>query len=133
MTTFWGEIGDERLVHTSPDDAIESIIDSHHPATIDEIGDITVHEFAPVKPQLGSVHEPLETLLERLDEEYGDPEGDGCEPTAAMLAAQKAFVDAVLAEYVPWACEPTGNKLTVNALEWAREHAPEWLNSESRR
>lgn len=127
---FWGEKDDERLTHTTPDDAIEAIIDGHHPTPIAEIGTVTVHEFAPMKPRVaGGMFGPLESLLERLEEEYGDPEGRDVKPTEAMLAAEKAFIDAVLAEYKPWTCEPTGNVVTVNALEWAREHAPDWIVS----
>ncbi len=128
---FWGEKDDERLTHTTPDDAIEAIIDGHHPTPIAEIGTVTVHEFAPMKPRVaaGTIFGPLSTLIERLDEEYSDPEGDGTKATETMLAAERAFIAAVLAEYKPWACEPTGNVVTVNALEWAREHAPDWIKS----
>ena len=49
----------------------------------------------------------LERILEDLDEEYGDPEGDTTEPTDAMKRAALAFVDAVFREYEPWNCERT--------------------------
>jgi len=67
----------------------------------------------------------LENLLDRLDEEHGDPNGDGwrgesdrtkCEPE--MLAAARVFVDSVVSKYKVWACEPTGA-----VIEISREQA----------
>lgn len=129
---LWGELGDESLRHHSPDDAIEEIIDGLHPAGFAEIGQVTVHEFAPMKASVPSHWRPLESLLENLDEEYANPEGDGTKPTEAMLAAEKAFIAAVLAEYKPWMCEETGKTVTVNALEWVREHRADWLTESKR-
>lgn len=125
---FWGEKDDERLHHDDPDEAIADIIDGLHPVGFDEIGEITVHEFAPATPN-PEHWRPLESLIEQLDEEYADPDGDGTRPTEAMLVAEKAFVAAVLADYTPWSCKPTGNTVTVNALEWVRANRPDWLAS----
>lgn len=60
----------------------------------------------------------LEDLLDRLDEEHGDPNGDRtkCEPE--MLAAARVFVDSVVSKYKVWACEPTGA-----VIEISREQA----------
>ena len=69
----------------------------------------------------------LERMLEHLDEEYGDPDGDPTKPTDAMLKAAEVFVAAVLAEYEPWACEEC-ETVTVNVREWVTEHMPEWLS-----
>ena len=56
----------------------------------------------------------LESLLEDLDEDYGDPDGftsNPTEPTDSMKAAAKQFVEAVVKEYKVWACEPTGEAI----------------------
>lgn len=128
---FWGAHDDERLVYTSADDAIEAILDALEPAEFDEIGEVTVYGFQPMKPSPSLGWDPLDILLEQLDEQHGDPEGDGTRPTEAMRAAEKVFIDAVLAEYESWACEPSGEIVTVNALEWVREHRPGWLTEKA--
>ena len=71
----------------------------------------------------------LERMLEHLDEEYSDPDGDDTKPTEGMKRAADAFVSAVLAEYTPWACEEC-ETVTVNVKEWVTEHMPEWLTAE---
>jgi hypothetical protein len=62
----------------------------------------------------------LEETLDRLDEEMGDPEGDAFEPTEAMHEAATAFAKVVVAEYVPWACIPTGE-----TIEYTRKRVEE--------
>lgn len=125
---FWADSNEERLLHLEPHDAIEAIIDGLHPVGFDEIGEVTVYEYAPMKPSANECGSPLESILERLDEKYADPDGyDGFDPTEAMREAERDFIAAVLAEYVPWMCCQTGEKVTVNALEWVREHRPDWL------
>jgi hypothetical protein len=49
----------------------------------------------------------LERILDDLNEEFGDPDGDGTKPTDAMKRAALSFVDVVFKEFEPWACEPT--------------------------
>ena len=55
----------------------------------------------------------LEDLLERLDEEYSDPDGDYTKPTERMKVVARVFVDAVLNDYQAWACEPTGEVVEI--------------------
>lgn len=124
---FWGDDGCEVLTHSDPDEAIEAYIDGFHPDPIATIGEITMYEYAPMKVSVSDCLSPLELVLENLDEEYGDPDGDGYEVTDAMKAAEKAFLEIVAAEYRPWSCEQTGKSVTVNALEWVQEHRPDWL------
>lgn len=68
----------------------------------------------------------LETLLEQLDEEYGDPEGLGTEPTIRMKEKATAFVDAVLEEYQVWSAKLVG-KIEVDLIDWMKENEPEKL------
>ena len=42
-------------------------------------------------------------------------------------AAAKEFLEKVLAEYEVWACELSGEKKTINCLDWIKENMPEWL------
>jgi hypothetical protein len=122
---WWGAPHCERYTHTDPDDAIEEILDeaSGPPA---DYGEVVVVEVAPVNVALYA-YSVLDPLLNDLDEEYGDPEGEPTEPTKAMKQAAAAFVRAVVADYKVWLCEPTGNEVRVNALDWVRVHRPHWL------
>lgn len=123
---FWGREDDEQLTCTDPDEAIEEILDGYF--ELENLGDheIEVIEYRAREcvPDAESI---LEYALERLDEVYGDPGGDYTKPTPAMTAAAEAFAKALAAEYHVWRCEPTGQRITVNALAWVREHRPDWL------
>ena len=55
----------------------------------------------------------LEHMLETLDEEHSDPDGNPTEPTERMKVAAREFADAVVNDYVSWACEPTGEVIKV--------------------
>ena len=126
-SNWWGTKDSERLIHRTPDEAIEEMLDQV-PCPIDDFGEVVVAEYAPMKCS-ADAERVLERLLESLDDEYGDPDGDYTEPTDSMKQAAEAFVRAVVAEYTPWACEPTGNEVRVNALDWVREHRPDWLTT----
>jgi hypothetical protein len=128
QTTYWGQGDGEELTHENPNDAIEDFLDDMHPTPFEKIDDFEVCEYRPMKPGMPAAHwSPLTLLLERWDEDYGNPDGDPPTITEAMRAAERAFVAAVAAEYRSWACEKTGNVVKVNALEWVRENRPEWL------
>ena len=60
----------------------------------------------------------IEDALERLDEEYADPDGDYTEATEKVKEAALAFGRAVVANYVAWTCEPTGE-----VIEYTRDQA----------
>jgi hypothetical protein len=130
---LWGEDGQELLRHHSANEAIEEVIDGYHPGPIDGDWEISVYEYQPIKPGIDSCGSPLERVLEILDEEYGDPDGDGHDRTEAMKAAEKTFIEAVLTEYRSWMCEQTGKVVTVNALEWTKEHRPDWITAQTGR
>ena len=74
----------------------------------DEDGHVEVHEFVRMKPTLvaGDI---LASVLEGLNEEYGDPNGyDVSVSSKSMEQAAEEFASVVLAEYKPWACESNG-------------------------
>lgn len=59
----------------------------------------------------------LDYLLERLDEEYGDPDGSPQNPTRDMQVAALALGNAVRVGYTSWACEPTGEIIKVTCKQ----------------
>ena len=60
----------------------------------------------------------IDHALEYLDEEYSDPDGDPTEATEGMKKAALLFGRAVVADYVPWSCVPTGE-----VIEYTQEEA----------
>lgn len=120
----------EELFETDPDEAIEAHLDNvvdFRPLP----EEITIYGWKKValEPRRDCLVDlAIEPVLERLDEDYGDPE-EATEPTEAMLAATRAFIDAVLADYKVWRCEPCGQQ-TVAVLPWVREHRLDWLEDE---
>lgn len=124
---FWA-VGDlERLTATTPDEAIEDYLDNIEPRDWPEA--IEVRGFRPMVPSLPTFLAPLNEVLEALDEEYGDPEGDGHKPSEAMLEAQAQFLRTVCSEYVSWQCEEV-ERSTVDVSTWVLENRPDWLQSD---
>ena len=122
---FWGQEEDERLTYTERDIAIESILDgpiTELPETIEVCG------FNHIKlTDADSLAEGvLKRFLERLDEEYSDPDGSYTDPTDKMTEASKEFVATVVDEYKVWACELVSSE-TINVQKWIKENRPEWL------
>jgi hypothetical protein len=103
---FWdcGE-DNELLSHTEISEAVEAWADSIHPAPLPET--VTVYGFAPMElPSASSLAtDVLDHILESLDEELADPDGNGTKPTEAMRDAALVFAEAIRAEYEPWFCE----------------------------
>ena len=101
---FWGDKDDGNLTHTEMDDAIESALDGVDvvnalPETIEVCG--FAHMELPSAESLA--RHVLEDFLEKLDDEYGNPDGDYTEKTDGMKEAAKEFVAAVLDNYTVWA------------------------------
>lgn len=65
---------------------------------------LTLYGYAPMVASRHDCGDPLQQVLEALDEQYANPDGDGCEPTAAMKAAETTFLAVILREYTPWMC-----------------------------
>jgi len=121
---YWGDGDSEVLIYTTEDEAIEHILDvmQPFPEQIEIVG------FAEMKPPrvedfTGNF---LETILENLDEEYGNPDNTHyTEPTENMKKAEEAFIKAVLDDYEPYVCEEITRK-TINVREWVTAHRPDW-------
>jgi hypothetical protein len=114
---YWDYKSDrEVFFYTTEDDAIEAFLDeasgsSCQPETL------TLHGYSRVKITGVNVDSPLEYVIERLDDEYGNPDSDGTDITPAMEQAEQIFIDAILEEYVPWTCEHVVEK-QINIKEW---------------
>lgn len=59
----------------------------------------------------------LDNLMEWLDEEHADPDGDPTDPTPAMRKAALVCAKAVRKGYISWSCEPTGDTILVTQKE----------------
>ncbi len=122
---YWSVADKEILTATTPDDAFvlhyEPLIsdDALMPKTM------TAHRYRPQNASLNA-NQVLERVLQELDEEYGNPEDYGDDPTDKMLEAAQEFCQAVIAEYELWMYERTGEIKTVNTKEWAAGYWPEW-------
>ncbi len=82
---------------------------------------IKIEEFRPMRINVAIyTTSVLERLLEDLDEDYADPDGDSTTPTDTMREAARAFVGVVAKEYKVWSCEPTGKVISVSREEALR-------------
>lgn len=124
---FWGSPDDERLEHSDEDEAIEAILDEMGYPHPDWPETITICGFARMEVDLPSLN-PLEDCLDRLDEEYGDPDGEPAQPTEAMKEAERVFLETIRKEYTTWACEEVCRK-EISVAEWVKENRPDWLQS----
>lgn len=128
---LFGLDGDEILTCHSVKEVIERVMDEAGQRVgepFDEVADrvnwpIHVVEFrrADLSGMVNDVAERVvEEAYEMLGEEYDDPYGDPQEPTDAVKEAAKAFAAVVIAEFVPWTCEPTGLTRVVSRAEAKR-------------
>ena len=115
MREYYGDKGQERL-DTDPEDTVRSI-------TEDEGYDdfpVKVYVFEPMDA-IGEVDvyakRILEDILENLDEDYGDPDGDIFEPTQKMKDAALKLAIVMKQEYVNFICELTGEILEYSKKE----------------
>lgn len=136
---FYGIEGWERL-ESSAEEVVERMLDESCERVgedFDAIADrlnwpipIRVFKRMDIEGMATCIGETaLERALEDLDEQYSDPSGDYSTPTEAMKKAAQTFGRAVIADYVPWACQPTGEVIQYTREE-ARENFAEDMRSE---
>ena len=126
---LWGFEGDENLVYTGDDDAIEGFLDGlgedYLPATIELQG------YARMVPTVSEFRSScVEHLMERLDEEYGDPNGECDKISNKMFTLEKIFIQGILDLYQVWSCECV-HKETIDVETWVKNNAPGWLTDGS--
>ena len=119
---------DQETLDADPDEVVQDVLENacaKAGESFDAIADrITwpLRVFVYRRRQVGDAdrlaQRVLECMLEELDCEYADPGGDATVPTSAMRSASLALANAVVADYVSWACEPTGE-----VIEYTRERA----------
>lgn len=71
-----------------------------------------------------------EQLLEWIDDEYGDPDGETDnenEPEVKNIARE--MVDKALENYTIWRCHKVCTK-TVDVEEWVKKERPDWLEDD---
>lgn len=131
---------DGALFHQSADAAIEEYLNKIREKVrtrgygdwLDELPEcLTIRFYAPMEPNVDDFADRVLThLLEAVDEQYGDPDGnEENEPTDDMEAAAKVFVKAVLKECHIWACEEIGSD-NIDPLEWISKNRPLWMPKE---
>lgn len=124
----WGVNSPEILTAEERDVAIEEYLDGFSDRVFPPT--LVVEGFAPREL---TAREPdprrlLADLLDQLDEEYGDPDGDGdsSKPTPAMVAAAEELAAVIRREYQPCLCEAVCREV-VDVRSWLAEHRPDWL------
>jgi len=104
-------IGDpEHMVATDIDGAIEEWLEDV--AILEEAvaADVVIKRYKPIQltPDHNIFNRAFEDLMQTLDEEFGDPEGDGIKITDGMKQAMNTFAEVIITEYPVWACEEIG-------------------------
>ena len=109
----YGHEGQERLSSSAEDVVLQLLEDENYAdfpievfvyKPMDAVGDIEKYSKSI-----------LEDLLENLDENYGDPDGDLTEPTDNMKKASLELAKTIAREYNVWSCEKTDE--TINFTE----------------
>jgi len=122
---FWGVNDPDQLEYTDKDEAIEAFLDGMaSDGDLPDTVEVTAYRKLEI-PVESNATSALDSLLEYLDEEYGDPDGDYSKPTEKMKAAARAFVAAVKEEYEVFQCERIpGTTEIVNVGEWLSRMTP---------
>lgn len=127
-SVYWEveDFEDEFLDNEDPDDALTEYFDNVPDELLSEIPDeITLVGYSPMVIQEHYLSGVLDRAIEHLDDEFGNPDGSSFKPSDSLLAAERAFIRAIIEEYEPWACEKTGEKMVVNMREWVLKNFPE--------
>ena len=119
---YWDCEEQEHLTHDDMDDAIESILDDMAPSPLPRKMKICGYARMEMKMATGA----LEDVLENLDMEYGDPDGERSDPTPKMQLAEEMFLEVVRSEYEVWTCEIVETR-EIDVAEWVAANQPGWL------
>jgi len=105
MIKYYGIETDERLMLTKME-VIEK--NFHDVKDVEEYNfPFIVYEFTPREINIDAEW-LLDYVLEYLDDEYGDPDGDYTKPSQKMIDAAQEFIKVIKSEYTPLACVKTG-------------------------
>ena len=118
-TAYYGLADQEQLHATSLEEAVIEQLESLQPE--DFPSTLVITRFR--RAELNLNHQgPLESFLEHLDHQYGNPNSDSTAETQAMRTAEKAFVATVLQDFHIWRCDPVDSE-TVNVRRWLDQNA----------
>jgi len=109
MSAFYAVGEKERLSATSIEEAVRDYIADTLPDK--RAKTVMVQGYKPMIVSIGD--SDLESLIERLDDEYADPDGDCHEITDPMREAWEAMSKVIISEYQAWAHEPDGEPVEV--------------------
>ena len=116
---MYGYPNQTRVTALTKDEAIEQILGRRIPAHFPDQIELAVFKRHSVS---ATGLNPLEQLLDNLDEEYGDPDDTTpTEPPGRMKQAEPAFLEVVLAEYQPW-CLVQASTETIDVTEWLKHN-----------
>lgn len=123
---FYGNSDEEVLTETTLDDAIEMIIDG----MVGQIPQkIKVYKYKREKVKnFIKVDDVLESIVERIDERYGDMDGEPTPVSPEMATLTSEYISKIEQMYVPWTCEIV-EEMEVDTKKWITENAPHWLES----
>ena len=110
---FYSHPDSERLLHWTVFDAVEEYVDDCD-CRADVPLLVPMAEYSRMSVGTIEFYEPLERLIESLEEEYGDWDGERDVVTPRMKEAEKAFLQVVLDEYVPYPCDIDRRFILVN-------------------
>ena len=124
-------IGDDERITEEYHECIESCLDSMPAKSMPKFITITAYERAV--PSFKDVGFPLEEILEKLDANFGDPEGygddQGRDDLKIMKDAETVFLKVIEKHYYSWKCKPiAGSQEEVDCEAWIREHRPNWMD-----
>lgn len=116
MKQYYGTKNQERL-DNDPEDSVNRYFDYMN---IEDIKlypyPFVVYSFTPAKVNIDE-DRILDYVLEGLDEEYSDPDGDYANKTEEMKTATSKFAQSMKQEYTPWLCSLTGEKISYSEVE----------------
>ncbi|MHA1676471.1 MAG: hypothetical protein ACTSU6_04765 [Candidatus Njordarchaeales archaeon] len=126
---FWDCEDAEVLYYEDKNEAIEKILDGVHPdvfpSEIEICGYVKRTINCSISNRADSV---LESILEGLDEEYGNPE-DSTEPCKDMIKTTNEFVSKIFSLYNVWQCDIVVRE-KINTEKWVKGNAPEWIEEQ---
>jgi hypothetical protein len=110
---------DQERLDNDPWDTVDRVVDGEPdsitwPVKVLEFRRMTVSGFQ--KQRMAEA--VLDTTLETLDEEFGDPDKENTRSTSAQQDAAVAFIESVVKEYQVWPCEPTGVVIEYTRAEY---------------
>ena len=107
----------EVLVHTNMHEAIRAEVATLEgsPKTLKVFG------YRRMKVKVTELWDPLDTIIEYIDEDYGSPH-DATKLNKRMKQATSEYLQKIHAAYEPWACELVVST-TIDVVSWMEEHA----------